>query len=275
VSPRFSEAFAQLGSEDQETVREWLDGWKDLGEPEFAQVATNLQAEAALGVEQLREFLHEAARQFRNGGISFFTFNSVLCKPRHRLGRPLNPPQPQWVGRVEKLATYLYRRGKAEAGFSRESFAAELAIASAEANALSPQLDSETLLCAAVKAMLLEPESGSIFATFPEDRCSRPFEGELRKRGRAFALFGLGLFPSDAWALTVVYQPHAVGLSLHLPTICDAGSYHHFRPAPSESGGEPVCGRTHPLPGYDAGQGMPEAVHRDCGWFFLNLVRFV
>lgn len=252
-------------------MQEWLSSWKTLGNP-AAQIAENVENESALSEDRLADFLREAAERWRHGGISLDAFAEILCTPRQRYGGTLNPPAPQWVGRVEKIGTFLYRRQQAEMGVSQESLLRELALAVNEPAALPRQMDADLMMCAAVAALPMEPESGSIFTMFREDRTSAAFDDDLRRRERAIQLLGLGLFPQEAWALAITYQPGPAGLALHVPTICDAGSYHYFRPAPAAAGSDPEHGLTCPLADCVGGAGKPEVVHRDCGWLFVGLV---
>ncbi len=271
MSPRFIEAFGKLEPKDKAAVGDWLENWRRLGDPQCAQVAINVENEMALDVAPFRDFLSEVAQQWRAGGIDLHRFDKKICEPHHRKGRPLDPPEPKWVGRVEKLTNFLFRRQKAEPGIATESLALELALASTDPEALPPQAEDDTLPCVVVEAQPVEPEQGRVFTAFPEDRSSRPFDINLRQRKHAISMLGLGLF-GDAWALAVTYQPRVANLTLHVPTICDAGSYDCFRPAPAAAGREPTCGRTYPLAGCTDPRGMPEAVHRDCGWLFLALM---
>jgi hypothetical protein len=268
-SQRFRDAFTSLAAAEQNRVSRWLDGWEALGDGIHDQIVKNIRGESALSPPVLAELLKAAATCWASGTFESSHF-SDLCKSYRRRGVVLAPPSPAWLGRVEKLENYIRRRmTAAPPGITQDDVADELGMTATSSGTAPPQGGKDTLLKVTVRPGPLGRINESLFATFQRDRTSRPFVPPMSERDTAVNLLGLGYTKSTDWVLAVVYEPGAA-ISLRVPTIGDAGSYHFFRPPPCAGSGDPDCGVTCPLSvTYD--EGCPEVVHEDCGWHFVNL----
>ena len=200
------------------------------------------------------------------------SFDEDVCPQGHRKGPELASPAPVWIGRIERLERYLRCRKLIAHEASEEEVSEEIGVGAIRSTDLPSQNPANNLLRVSVKAQPTTPPRDAVFATFPADRVSQPFASELGRRNEAVTALGLGHFKDVDWLLAVLYQPGAAALRLHVPTVCDAGSFNYFRPAQPGATADPECGFTCPLPPPPDLAGQPEIVHQLCAWQFDSLV---
>jgi hypothetical protein len=103
-----------------------------------------------------------------------------------------------------------------------------------------------------------------IFATFSDSDSSQdPFGGLPWDRDAIRTAFGLGQFDHASPSPYLLFRYHSAeppSLTLHRPTIADAGTFSHFRPG---SSAKAKWGLTCPLtPNSRKLPAMPELVHQ-------------
>jgi hypothetical protein len=269
----YQKALARISDDSsKKNVLGWLADWKSRSDGIHDQMAANIENECSFHTDSFAELLTRAAaswssdeRLFDKGKFDLICRGFKMCGPR------LRSPKPKWLGRAETIENFVRRRKDADPGIPEEDIVGDLGLSSGSSAGQAAQAAASFLLRVEVEPHAVASPRGILFATFPVDRVSHPFDGDMRKREVLVNSIGLGYILGSQWLVAVIYEP-ALSMILRLPTVGDAGDYPYFRPAARIAKRRPQHGSTFTLRPSEPGDAQPEVVHEACGWLFRRTV---
>jgi hypothetical protein len=247
----YQSALERLSADSREIVERVMAAWHNVPGADGAQLARNIEAESGLAVACFAELLTQFAAELGRTGAPEDAWKAA-CENRILMGKVVpDTLRPQVLGRAEKLPSYVRRLA-----VTGHQSAIRHAIVKH-----SGRIDPPAALA---RTMTAAPLGGSdpVWGTFESSSRDDPFFGIPADTASIRTALGLGFAREDAEPFVLLRwrtEPPA-GVSLHRPTIADAGTYHYFRPNPDQAS---PYGKTHPLlPNPDGLDGCPEVVQR-------------
>jgi hypothetical protein len=233
-------------------VKTALDAWRSATGSAGEQLARNIESETGLTVGEFEELLKQFADELGKPGSPDDAWKAA-CANRSLLGKRVpDNVRPQVLGRAEKLPSYVRRLA-----VTGDLSALRHGLVKHAGNAKPP---------AALRRKMAEAPLASanpVWATFQRTVGDEPFAGIPADTESVRTVLGLGFAQDNAEPFVLLRWEAGPpgGLSLHRPTIADAGTYHYFRPNPDTAS---PYGKTRPLSPNPGGLGgLPEVVHRN------------
>ncbi|MCF7730530.1 MAG: hypothetical protein K9N23_02540 [Akkermansiaceae bacterium] len=260
ASSRFLDALRKLSVARRNRVKAELAAWKRgswMAGIDRPQLARNIEAEQALTVTVFTSLLKGFAELLAKGEDGVIAWKSA-CSSHSLSGPPVPPPaQPIMLGRAAKLGAYASHLQRHCSMRAIDHALVKNAGKATPSASLSRQMASATFCAGKI-----------VWATFSPPPDSNPFTGLPQDTAAVRTSLGLGCADETTPFILFQYHPDsASSLTLHRPTVADAGTYHHFRPNPNPTAS---WGFTHPLsPNPRKLKGRPELVHPQITGKFL------
>jgi hypothetical protein len=251
----FSSAIAILTTVESDCVSVQLTAWQNGTCGKWRQVASNIQAETALGADAFAALLKSFADELGKGAGTAQDCWVQACRLHHFKGPCVPPPLPQTLGRATTLPDY--------AKLLSESPSIGLTQAQADALIRKVTLAGNTVSSRDWR-ILQKARLGRyvIWATFNAANPSQsPFGMLPRTTDAVRTALGLGECSETETLVLLTYGLPTGSLDLYRPTVAEADKYSWFCPHPNATA---PYGLTRPLPPNSAGlPAMPEVVHRE------------
>lgn len=247
----FNSALKKLDLARRKSVTAQLEAWANETPPsEATQIAENITRETALSSAIFTQLLSDFADALPRHTDPLIAWENA-CKIHHFATSPLAAiDRPVKLGRACKSDIFLKYAKTSDRIFKRM---------------LTKYAGSKKPLSAFIKILKTEKLGGPmIFATFNDsDSTQDPFGGLPWDRDAIRTAFGLGQFDHASPSPYLLFRYHSAeppSLTLHRPSIADAGRFSHFRPVNSAKA---KCGFTRPLePNLRKLSAKPELVHQ-------------
>lgn len=247
----FTSALKKLDPVRRKSVTDQLQAWTNATPPsEASQIAENITLETALPLATFTQLLSNFADALSRQADPLIAWDNS-CKLHHFATAPISPTdRPVKLGRVCKADIFLkYARTSDKIFKSR----------------LTKYAGSAKPLTAFIKILKTETLGGPmIFCTFNDlDSAQDPFDGLPWDREAVRTTYGLGQKEHNTSTPYLLFRYHSAeppSLTLHRPTIADAGTFSHFRPGGSAKA---KWGFTCPLaPNVRSLPAKPELIHQ-------------
>lgn len=247
----FQSALKKLDPVRRKSVSRQLEAWQTEVPPsDSGQIAENIANETALTAGVFTQLLSDFADALTKHSDPLVAWNNA-CSSLTFKGKALNPTdRPSKLGRASKFDRFLQYVKTTDAKFKKT---------------LTKYADNDKPPTFFKNILAAQPLGGPvIFATFNDaDTTGDPFDGLPWDRDAIRTALGLGQTEHnspDPYLLFRYHSSEPPELPLHRPTIADAGTFSHFRPAKSAKA---KWGATHPVPPNSRNlPAMPELAHK-------------